>query len=532
MAIRLPIFHVAPEAPDEDYAAKIASSLFGAKDPTLSERDGGILATSEEIVVEVDRASGGVWAGDHLHLWNPSRIPSLVAGREAYSIGRDVLGGVGLLPTFESDAPFVLNEMGAGKTVMAAREKGKKRENRPLDVQARYAVTVRNPGVDGPELLPVVGGGGKFSLMLGDKGRPIGYHGVWRPVRDSELVEAIEPDEASALFRKLTSHLDLESVSSYLAYYAAPAGVEQDVLTPVYVFGGTVVADGKKVPMRLVTIPATKFGPISPSAKPQPSRKREPGRLRGLLSGHRRTARAPNPFEAGTSWIGLSGGLGGSQANAQGFVDELAADGWLINFNWGDGNAWESDWRRNDDTWVDAADFVFYTGHASMDGWVLASPDDDFLHFNEVGAGPAASGDLWGQQDLEWTIIAACGPLQDELLARGGGDVLTRWDGAFDGLHALMGYGAITFDNTEEGKRVVKYARQGTPIIDAWFRAAQEIQPSTNGAGAPDGPDVWVGAMYVTKSGADPRFDHLWGHGSVSADPKSPTTLVCMWTTC
>jgi uncharacterized protein DUF6345 len=131
-----------------------------------------------------------------------------------------------------------------------------------------------------------------------------------------------------------------------------------------------------------------------------------------------------------------------------------------------------------------------------------------------------------------WVIVAACGPLQDDLLAAGGGDVLTRWDGAFDGLHTLMGYGAITFDNTDEGQRIVKYAKQGTPLIDAWFRTAQEIQPSTNGAGAPDGPDVWVGAMWVTKAGADPRSDHLWGHGSVSPDPTSPTGLTCMWTTC
>jgi hypothetical protein len=95
-----------------------------------------------------------------------------------------------------------------------------------------------------------------------------------------------------------------------------------------------------------------------------------------------------------------------------------------------------------------------------------------------------------------------------------------------------MGYGAITFDTTEEGARVVKYAKQGTPLIDAWLRTGQELQPGTNGEPAPDGPNVWVGAMWVTKAGADPRSDHLWGHGSVSADPTSPTTLICMWTTC
>ena len=53
--------------------------------------------------------------------------------------------------------------------------------------------------------------------------------------------------------------------------------------------------------------------------------------------------------------------------------------------------------------------------------------------------------------------------------------MLARWDGAFDGLHSLMGYGAITFDTTEEGARVVKYAKQGTPLIDAWLRTGQEL---------------------------------------------------------
>jgi hypothetical protein len=227
----------------------------------------------------------------------------------------------------------------------------------------------------------------------------------------------------------------------------------------------------------------------------------------------------------------LSGGLAGSQQNAQGFIDELAADGWDINFNWGDGNAWESDWRRNDDTWVDAADFVFYTGHANMNGWTLASPDDTFLHFSETGAVPQAPGDLWGQQDLEWAVIAACGPLQDEIIGKGGGNVLTRWGGAFDGLHTLMGYGGITFDNTQEGRRLIQYAKGGQTLIGAWFRAATEIQPSTNGAAAPDGPDIWVGAMWVARSGTtSPSGDHLWGHGSVAPDPTSPNIKACMWT--
>jgi hypothetical protein len=222
--------------------------------------------------------------------------------------------------------------------------------------------------------------------------------------------------------------------------------------------------------------------------------------------------------------------------NAQGFVDGLRDAGWNINFNWGNCNAWESDWHDNDDTYVDAADFVFYTGHAGVDGWQLVNPANcnaDYLVSAEVGAGPEHPGDIWGRQDLEWIAIAACGPLEDDLLSPGGGNVLHRWDGAFDGLHILMGYGAVTFDNVDEGRLLVQYAREGLPLIDAWFRTAVEIQPANNGWGAPYGPTVYVGAMYARKGGlTSPRNDHLWGYGSVAPDPVDPDGFTCLWVPC
>jgi hypothetical protein len=247
---------------------------------------------------------------------------------------------------------------------------------------------------------------------------------------------------------------------------------------------------------------------------------------------------AINPYEAGASWIGSIGGLGGSQNNAQGFIDGLSATGWNINFNWGDCNAWESDWHKNDDDYVDAADFVFYTGHAGVDGWMLVNPgtcESDYLIPADVGGAPQSPGDIWGQQDLEWAVIAACGPLEDDILSPGGGDVLTRWDGVFDGLHILMGYVAVTYDTEDEGRRIVQYAREGQTLINAWFRTAQEIQPATNTYGPPYGPTVYVGAMWAMRSGqTSPQNDHLWGYGygSVAPDPVSPDGLACMWVPC
>lgn len=524
--MKVPVYRLEPASLDEGRLVELATRLSAKSSAELSERGNRLVARAGDLELEQERSSGALWASEPEKGPRPFDKVALPEERKVRSQAKKLLSEMQLIPTFASGEPFRLVELPLGGTFAAIR-RGGKRTDRRLDAQPRYAVEVAGP--DG-EFAPVIGGGGRFALSFGHEGRIIGYRGTWRSaIGEAETAEAIGQEEAEDRFRALTESIEVSDVHSWLAYYAAPSYDAQEVLAPVYVFSSKVVLGRREVPMRLITIPATDFGPFPPKQESQPERK--PRKQSRSPSRRALAATASNPFEAGTSWIGLSGGLSGSQANAQGFIDGLTADGWLANFNWGDGNAWESDWRRNDDTWVDAADFVFYTGHADMNGWTLAKPDDGSLVFNEVGAGPVSPGDLWGQQDLEWVTIAACGPLQDEILAKSGGDVLARWDGAFDGLHIMLAYGAITFDNTDEGRKLTQYAREGKPLIDAWFRAAKEIQPSTNGSSAPDGPTVWVGAMYVIKGSADPRLDHLWGHGSVSADPRAPDTLVAMWST-
>ncbi len=532
MADRLPIYRLEREDTSTERLVKLGQILGLKQDFAFGETPDARTLRNGKHVVELAHASGAVWAADESQLWNPSVKAALPADAVALKTAAAFLKRNELLPKLS--APFAYSKPVVGGTQFALL-KGGKRQNRRLDVQVTYSMTVGR--------LPVIGGGSDIKVTLGQKGNVIAFNGGWRPVTGQFDAQLIDPKTAKEQFHGLTSGMKLASSNISLAYYAAPSFTEQEFLYPVYVCRGTAVFGKQRVPLRQIMLPATDFGPALHIGEPQPKRPKaarpastakENGKLK-LSRANRRTfaARiATRPWEAGTSWIGQSGGLAGSQANAQGFVDEWAAAGWHIDFNWGDANAWESDWRRNDDTWVDNADFVFYTGHANMNGWVLSNPDDGFLDFSEVGAGPATPGDLWGQSDLEWATIAACGPLQDNLLSPGGGDVLARWDGAFDGMHILMGYGAITFDNTDEGRKLAQYAKGGSTLINSWFRAAREIQPATNGAKAPDGPTVWVGAMWVGKAGVDPVNDHAWDYGSVSADPTSPAWLAAMWTTC
>jgi hypothetical protein len=119
-------------------------------------------------------------------------------------------------------------------------------------------------------------------------------------------------------------------------------------------------------------------------------------------------------------------------------------------------------------------------------------------------------------------IIAACGPHQSSHFVGSVGNAFDRWRGALDGMHVFMGYGAVTYDNTTEGSRVVQLSRAGWTVIDAWFRTAWEIQPSTNGYGAPNGPNILVTAMYAEKPGINTRNDRIWGTGTTVPDAREP----------
>ena len=536
---RLSIYRLESEEAHDARLIDLGRRIFDIRgDFQLTRRGNGQILRDGKRTVELAGESGGVWAADESQLWKPSLRSQLLSKKRAAAKAARVLDGQQLLPKIER--PFRFGKPLMGGTIAAQKTvKTGVRSSRRLDVSVTLPILVGD--------LPVTGGGGKFSVTLGHRGAVTAYSGVWRPAVESFEAKVIERKKVDEQFRALVGKMNIASFEARLAYYAAPSFQKQEYLYPVYVYSATALISDQRVPLRQIILPATDFGPPVPRSTPQPMRKKVTGkgvkRVRARLASVgdadkgavlRRSLRtAWLPWEAGTEWIGSSGGLAGSQSNAQGFVDEWANAGWHIDFNWGDGNAWESDWRSDDDNWVDNVDFLFYTGHASMNGWVLAPVGGDgWLNYTEPGPFPENPGDLWGQNDLEWMVIAACGPLQDEVISKGGGDVFQRWSGAFDGMHILLGYGAITYDNTQEGSKLAQYCKGNAKVIDSWFRAAREIQPSDNGADPPDGPTVWVGAMWVGQAGIDPSNDHAWGYGSVSGDPHTPSYYAAMWTTC
>lgn len=540
-AQKFPVFKLAGPKVDKGKATKILKNLHGGKMPpglSTKDRADAVVQKAGKKEVEISKASGGIFMRDVDKLWNPKQKPRLPNREQAKSAADKFLAENELLP--RSGPNHKVSFAGFSKTAFSSLSPDGKTEQgeTAIDVQADYKVDISVKGADGKEMrFPVVGGGGKFKVAVGEDGEVIGYHGVWREIASvAGMEDIISRDQAIAEFKKHAGKTKITKAEAFLAYDQGDFTKGQQIMAPVWVVKAETDIDGEAVPIRNVHVGATKYGPKLRKVPPPKGRMKDAPPIQRSLDQDEKsgqnmldflvTPAYANPaYEAGTSCLYTESGLPGCGAVCGGFRNKLKSAGWQINFSWLGNAAFESDWIRNDDSWVDAADIVFYCGHANMNGWSAKRPDDTSIHYSET----AGALDRWGQNDLEWIIIAACGPLQDSHFVSGGGSAFTRWRPAFDGLHILMGYGAVTYDNTREGTRFAELALAGWRLIDAWFRTGWEIQPSTNGYAPPNGPRIYVAAMYAHKGDHATRQDRLWGRGYVAPDPIPPVWLTLMW---
>lgn len=218
----------------------------------------------------------------------------------------------------------------------------------------------------------------------------------------------------------------------------------------------------------------------------------------------------------GASWVGQAYGEGARLPwpadNSRGFMETLEAAGVRRNYAFGERLAFETDWvdvdlraSGRDDSIADNVDIFWFTGHANGDGYVLsqgASHDDDWVVFNEVN---------WGDRDLEWANIAACGPLQRDT---GAGNLQARWGQAFQGLHILNGYATVSGDGPNEGRTLARHLVGEGSLDPQTVRRAWSLMAIDN-----QGPTVVHGSMgVISTEWLTTVNDHLWGYGSVGPD--------------
>lgn len=530
----LPVFRVSPSNTSESTAHNLMTSVFGNIPYSVSYNDSFFIAYAldNSARVELDSLSGGLWIVDQTRLWNISTRCQNFSTQNAQSTAESFIKKYGLLPTLGT--PFSIQFAGLSSTQLRQESTTNAEKHQysqtefQLDVSAHYTVTVNLPNTKQP--IPVVGGGGNFRVTLGRENQLIGYHGVWRDVQNAGVgYKTISQADSDNAFLNSTKGLNIINFNSSLAYYSAPIGTYQNYLFPVYVYQATAQFGNETVPLRTTLQPATEFGieRIGCIEGRKTATIRNPDTKNPLLRWLSRRGKDDNTWEAGTEWLGKPWGLQLTQSNANGFTDGLLSDsgvGWSSSFDWGDYLVWESDFDASDDIWVDNVDFLFYTGHANLNGWVTNTPSSTFVDHSIVGQFPDTPGDLWGDKDLEWLVIAACGPHQDDRIVagEGSGNAFDRWRGAFDGLHIMLAYATVTSDTAEEGKRLVKYGKQGMTLIQSWFKLAKEVQPA----------GVWVTAMWAETPGNDASQDHLPGHGYIAQDPVTANgqTRWLMWT--
>ncbi|WP_437617070.1 DUF6345 domain-containing protein [Sorangium sp. So ce834] len=257
---------------------------------------------------------------------------------------------------------------------------------------------------------------------------------------------------------------------------------------------GLVATAARELPFARAVAPAAPSAPEAPSPPGAPSPPLSP------------PAANEGGAVVGAEWVGRCGGLDHSAANVDGLLKSFRAGGVEHRFNWGELRAWEVDFKDpslggQDASYADSVDLTFYTGHANGVGFMFCSAmNDRILHFSDAH---------WGNSNLEWMVVAACGPLQDDA-----GAWRFRWSNAFDGLHLLLGYATESFDDTNEGSmfasRLLDDASPA-PLRQAWATTAIEVQPDDK---------VIYAIMGVYGAGWTlPNYDdHFWGKGPVGPD--------------
>ena len=184
--------------------------------------------------------------------------------------------------------------------------------------------------------------------------------------------------------------------------------------------------------------------------------------------------------EIGVWWVedyppAGSGGsdLPATRPDALGLRNQLVAGGWTSRFAWGNGSAWEQDWKGRykpgggtEWYYIDTVDMAYFAGHGNSSGFIFGvggrNHDDSQLHYNDCRL-------EWGTNDLEWVGIAACNVL-DNLHRR-------DWAWCMNGLHLIMGF-KTTMADVPHGLWFGWYIRLGYNMTQAWFKASDRLQPT------------------------------------------------------
>ncbi|MEJ1963866.1 MAG: DUF6345 domain-containing protein [Gammaproteobacteria bacterium] len=479
--------------------------------PVIQWKCGGWLA-------ELDTRTGNLFVADMTRLWKATPLGPLPSCRKAQALARAFRDTYGLDPPILKGVS--LEFAGCTSTQQVDKDGGRPKR---LDVQVVYMPAVAvGSGFLGTRSDPVIGLSAKVRVTFAGRDEVIAFSG-WLPRltqteqawQRSEVPVAEPPEVAAVAARRWF----WSRKRSWPVYHAQTDANGTATLTPAWLVNpnDNVKEGDPRVPLRIVSAAESDGRPEAAA----------------LCGGDSRpTSFDPPPPDAhtlncATEW--LSNQLPNSCANKQGFVDGCRAAGGKVLFDFGDRSAIQDDFAGHNNRFVDSADLVFYSGHASSSGWELNEPDKPLMVWENLTAH-----DGYGDGRMKWLVISACGPLHSrEFLTKAfkvfPDSALLRWKNAFRGLHALLGFGSDSVDTPDEGRLFMELTGRGWGVIDAWFRTAQDTQPVANRGFWPVGPGIYVVAMYAHNGDNCTRNEQLGNGGGQCSIRPDGQTLELLW---
>lgn len=505
----VPVYQVvsvgAPQENAQALAEKLGIRLERTEDPTLSyldEKRFQSIPVKKQRIKPVQDEDGEVKVAESFDLeklleMNESR--PVIDPKEATEKLLNVLKETELLPNKYID----FKPMTGHSEFEAVDMKGNAISQKPikLDTQVSLNLTLH-------ESIPYQGPGAKIKMAFDRSGQVTQlYYGLRNLVPTEKvaiLSKKVAIQKCAQKFEQVGENIE---VNAQLVYYAPSLDQKSERIYPYYECQGSVINKKSKAELKRAYVKATEKAPDIFDKVEEPNQK--PGDRRRAMASKNDSQIAPLAIprtDVGVEWLGRPAGLSGSARNAGGFARTFRDAGYTVQFNWGNYAAWESDFKDpskggNDNRYVDDVDAVFYTGHANGNGFTfLSNRHDRFLHYNDA---------RWGNRNLEWLVIAACGPLQSSW---SGQRWWQRWGPSFDGLHLLMAYATVSFDNEREGRIYARELLKGKKVRHAWVKAAMRTQPSSV-------TYAYMGTF--GRHGMTNYNDHFWGKGSVGPDIRS-----------
>jgi len=176
----------------------------------------------------------------------------------------------------------------------------------------------------------------------------------------------------------------------------------------------------------------------------------------------------------GVEWINTFSGpckqnnLSNRANDAEGFQNAMASHGHTRVFDWGDGNAWETDFRApafGGDAldWSDNVHFCYFADHGGNSGSVFQ------IGFTAQHTNCLGSSDQWklGAKSLKWIVFDAC-----DLVLQADATNISEWFGPMQGVHMVFGYPASGRNDGGRGASFGNDAGSGAVLSNAWLADA------------------------------------------------------------